>query len=345
MKASLMVSKSSRVTRKKAMAMRTANSHSASRGDTRRAASGRSRVRRTCGSMSRSAKSLMTSPAARITKTPAMKTSRTRGCGRPAPAIHNAQRAGHKSSHEPTGLSSRVSSAYSSIRRCNRYRKGASSSFGATAAILVILVRSRLRPLPHSPVTLSRPDPTGCERGNSIRVRCEEQLRRLVHARQEIGISHQIGDAHLRQTGLACPQQLTRATQLQIATCNLETIVRFPDHFQPLACELRQGRTIQQYAGTRLGSASHPSAKLMQLRESHALSILDCHECRVRHINTDLDDGRGNQELNFTFLEGKHGFVFLCRRHASVYQTHAHFRERFRQCGSSFLRRLRAQFL
>ena len=48
----------------------TPNSASASAGETGRLASGRSAVRRTCGSNSRSAKSLITQPAERITKVP-----------------------------------------------------------------------------------------------------------------------------------------------------------------------------------------------------------------------------------------------------------------------------------
>ncbi len=84
----------------------------------------------------------MTQPAARITKTPATKTSSTPGCGFPAPAIHNPHSAGHMSSQVPMGRSSRASSAYSSMRRWMRYKKGASrglgslrSSSGVTAAM------------------------------------------------------------------------------------------------------------------------------------------------------------------------------------------------------------------
>ena len=148
-----MVRASRRVTRKSAIAISTANSASASRGVTRRAASGRSRVRRTYGSMSRSTKSLMTQPAARITITPSTNTVSTRGVGRPAPAIHSAHRAGHSSSQVPTGRSSRMRRAYSAARRDRRCDSGASayggSSSGETAAIGGVSYPRRQRLRPH----------------------------------------------------------------------------------------------------------------------------------------------------------------------------------------------------
>ena len=72
----------------------------------------RFRVRATDPSMCRSAKSLITQPAERITMTPATKTRKLSGCGRPAPAIHRPQSVGQSSSQVPTGLSSRMSRAY-----------------------------------------------------------------------------------------------------------------------------------------------------------------------------------------------------------------------------------------
>ena len=99
----------------------TPKSPSASCGETRREASGRPRVRFTCGSMLRSAKSLITQPAERITTVPAMNTSSsfTDGSGandpaRSAPgsmraANHSAHSVGQSSRKMPMGRSSRMS--------------------------------------------------------------------------------------------------------------------------------------------------------------------------------------------------------------------------------------------
>ena len=77
---------------------------------------GRFFVRRTWGSILRSAKSFMTHPAERMTNTPATNTSTTTGSGSPAPAIHNAHSVGHSSSREPIGWCMRASSAYWMMR-------------------------------------------------------------------------------------------------------------------------------------------------------------------------------------------------------------------------------------
>src|SRR5690348_15400545 len=203
----------------------------------------------------------MTHPAARMTKTPAMKTIRILGWGFPAPAIHKAHNAGHSSSHVPMGRSSRASSAYSSIRRTTRCRKGASRygassslSSGATAAIQ----------LPHASITFSRPDPAGRESGNIIRVSAKQQLRRLLNTRQEVSIAHEVRDPHLREPCLPGAEQLARAAQFEIPPRNLEAVVRLTDHLQSLAGQLRQRCTVQQHAGARFSATAHPAAELMQ---------------------------------------------------------------------------------
>src|SRR6516165_3241075 len=267
MTASFTVSAFRRVTRKSAIAPSTANSTSASTGDTRRAASGRSRVRRTCGSMSRSAKSLMTQPAARITMTPSRNTMSTRGSGRPAPATHSAHRAGHSSSQVPIGLSSRMRRAYSLARRARRCDSGASGDEGAaansgeTAAMGGTLAyvpaatvaagvtrgcRRGPREITHlvwrvafvacgkrdfvgwesadAAVTLAGADPACGERRDPLGMPREQPLGALLYAGQKIGIAHEIRDAQLCESGLACAEELARASQLEIAPRDLETI-------------------------------------------------------------------------------------------------------------------------
>src|SRR5699024_1932841 len=71
-------------------------------------AKGRPLVRSTLPSMLRSAKSLITHPAARIAKTPRVNTTTTFTLGVPAPAIQTAHKVGQSSSMEPMGFSSRI---------------------------------------------------------------------------------------------------------------------------------------------------------------------------------------------------------------------------------------------
>src|SRR5215469_8105010 len=72
--------------------------------------------------------------------------------------------------------------------------------------------------LPHAPVALAGADPARGERGARVGARLEELGGRL-HARQEVGVADQVGDAQLREPGLARAEQLARATQLGRASC------------------------------------------------------------------------------------------------------------------------------
>ena len=75
-------------------------------------ASGRIRVRSTCGSKSRSATSFITQPAARINTTPQLNINMFFRVGVPAPASKRAHQVGHSSNRIPMGLSKRIRRQY-----------------------------------------------------------------------------------------------------------------------------------------------------------------------------------------------------------------------------------------
>ena len=60
----------------------------------------------------------------------------------------------------------------------------------------------------------------------------------------------------------------------------------------------------------------------MQLRQPEALGVFDHHDRRVRHVDADLDDGGGDEDLGFPGGEGGHGSVLLLALHAPVHQPH-----------------------
>ena len=51
----------------------------------------------------------------------------------------------------------------------------------------------------------------------------------------------------------------------------------------------------------------------MQLRQTKALSAVDDHDIRIRHIDADLDHGGGNERMNIARTELLHGTFFLLR--------------------------------
>src|SRR6266480_5453927 len=75
----------------------------------------------------------------------------------------------------------------------------------------------RLTASAHPAVALARPDPAGGERGDVVRVRCQQELGGLLHARQQIRIAHQVRDAQLRQSRLPRAEQLPGSAQLEVA--------------------------------------------------------------------------------------------------------------------------------
>ena len=60
---------------------------------------------------------------------------------------------------------------------------------------------------------------------------------------------------------------------------------------------------------------THAAAQLMQLREAHALGVLDDHQSGVGYIDAHFDDGGRHQQVDFPVLEAAHG-ALLGRRPA-----------------------------
>jgi hypothetical protein len=123
-------------------------------------------------------------------------------------------------------------------------------------------------------------------------MRAHQELRGLLHVRQQVRIPHQVRHTQLREAGLARAQQLAGSAQLQVSPRNLEAVVGLANRLQTFACQRRERRALQQRAGADRGAATNPATQLVQLREAHALGILDDHECGVRDVHTYFDDGR-----------------------------------------------------
>ena len=78
----------------------------------------------------------------------------------------------------------------------------------------------------------------------------------------------------------------------------------------------------------------------MQLREAHALGVLDDHQRRIGNVDSHFDDRRRHQQLDLAVFEAAHGEFLGWRRHAAVNQSNAQVRQGRRQCGGGLLRRL-----
>ena len=83
------------------------------------------------------------------------------------------------------------------------------------------------------------------------------------------------------------------------------------------------GALVEQEAGRPSAPAADPAAQLVQLGEAEALGMLDHHDRRLGHVDADLDDRRGDEELRLAGGEARHGGVLLRRLHLAVKQADA----------------------
>ena len=157
----------------------------------------------------------------------------------------------------------------------------------------------------------------------------------FLHARQEVGIAQQIGDAQLRKARLARAEKLARTAQRKIAARDLKAVEGLADHF---AVARAQAPKAARDTGARRcspsGAASDAAAQLVQLGKTHALGVLDHHERRIGHVDAHLDHRRRDEKLDLARLEGRHRRVLLRTGHAAVHESDPHVRQRLRRGGS-----------
>ena len=122
-----------------------------------------------------------------------------------------------------------------------------------------------------------------------------------------------IGEAQQRHARLARPQELARPPDAQILTRDLEAVVVLVDHLEARLCGFGHRFLEQQDAGALRRAAADPAAKLVQLREPEAFGVLDDHQRRIGHIDTDFDHRRRDQHIDVSGRERAHGRILLVR--------------------------------
>ena len=61
--------------------------------------------------------------------------------------------------------------------------------------------------------------------------------------------------------------------------------------------------------------AAHPAPELVELAEAEALRVLHHHQCRVRHVDANLDDRGAHQNIDVPGDDGGHDPLFFLRLH------------------------------
>ena len=148
---------------------------------------------------------------------------------------------------------------------------------------------------------------------------------------QQIFIRADVGEAQHRHTALPRAEQFAGTAQLQVMLCDGEAVGVLEDDFQARPRQLGKRLLVQQDAQALRRAAPHSPAQLMQLRQPHALGVVDHHQAGVRHIHADFDDRGGDQQLQFARLERRHHARFFDIVELAMHQTHAQFREGLRE--------------
>src|SRR5262249_43498164 len=83
---------------------------------------------------------------------------------------------------------------------------------------------------------------------------------------------------------------------------------------------LAQWLLVEEQAGRAAGAAADASAQLVELGKTEALGMLDHHDGRLRHVDTDLDHGGGNQKPRVAGREKLHGAILVGALHLAVHE-------------------------
>ena len=83
----------------------------------------------------------------------------------------------------------------------------------------------------------------------------------------------------------------------------------------------------------------------MQLRQPHAFGVLNHHQRRARHVHSDLDYRRRDQQMQSAAFEIGHDLCLVASAHASVHQADVELGQRSREHGVSIQRGLQLQLL
>ena len=102
---------------------------------------------------------------------------------------------------------------------------------------------------------------------------------------------------------LARAEKVTGAAKPQILLGDLKTVVGFRHDFQP-----RLGIGIvtvgHKHAVALVLAAPHSAAKLVELAQAEAIRVFDYHKRRIGHIDADLNDRRGHEDIYIAIHKG-----------------------------------------
>ena len=128
--------------------------------------------------------------------------------------------------------------------------------------------------------------------------------------------------------GLAVPQHVSLAALPEVEVGQLESVQCARHRFQPFSGLgiLRQPGGEQTQAG--VFAAADATPQLVQLTDAEPVGVHHEHDCRIGHVDTDLDDGGAHQYVDLTIAERGHHRVLVVGGQSAVHQAEPQIRQR-----------------
>ena len=121
--------------------------------------------------------------------------------------------------------------------------------------------------------------------------------------------------------GLPRTEEFARAAKQEIRFRDVESVRRAHHGVEPRARFVGHAKRRYQDAMRFLRATADAPAKLVQLCEPEALSMLNDHYRGVGHIHADFHYGCGHKDLRLVPVEALHDFVFFFAGEPSVQQS------------------------
>src|SRR6185503_9679817 len=97
----------------------------------------------------------------------------------------------------------------------------------------------------------------------------------------------EVGDAEFRHAALAQAQRIAAAAEAQILLGDAEAVLGLAQDREPRLGGLAERALVEEEAGRGALAAADATAELVELRQAEALGVLDDHDRRFRHVDTD----------------------------------------------------------
>src|ERR1700722_4226667 len=146
----------------------------------------------------------------------------------------------------------------------------------------------------------------------------ERGFRLRPRPRQKAAVDVEPGETEPGRAGLPGAEHVALAAQLQILLGDAETVFGLAQDLEPRARRFAQRPLVEEETSRAARSATNAPPQLMQLCEPEAFGVLDDHDCRIRHVDADLDHRRRNQDRRCPALEALHRRVPLGSGHLAV---------------------------